>query len=153
MPRCIGTCFRFYKQMPRNIGTCFRFYTQMRVEKTHKAFAYRIYSHFTQQCCTFPFLPKNISTKCIWCNRDFFRIFGLKSSITLSVTFASIEQIWIPFPHFSVAALNIPSRRQNKDTGSKWLNQNKYTQQSLNANKDNWSIKKVFSIWLSESAG
>ena len=28
------------------IGTCFRFYTQMRVQK--KAFAYRIYSHFTQ---------------------------------------------------------------------------------------------------------
>ena len=33
-----------------NTGTCFRFYMQMRVEKTHKAFAYRIYSHFTQQC-------------------------------------------------------------------------------------------------------
>ena len=32
------------------VGTCFRFYTQMRVEKTNKAFAYRIYSHFTQQC-------------------------------------------------------------------------------------------------------
>ena len=35
--------------MPRYIGTCFRFHTQMRVEKK-KAFAYRIYSHFTQQC-------------------------------------------------------------------------------------------------------
>ena len=34
------------------IGTCFRFYTEMRVEKTNKAFAYRIYSHFTQQCVT-----------------------------------------------------------------------------------------------------
>ena len=56
------------------------------------------------------------------CNRDFFRIFGLKSSITLSVTFASIEQIWIPFPHFSVAALNISSRRQNKDPGSRCSN-------------------------------
>ena len=33
------------------IGTCFRFYTQMRVEKK-KAFAYRIYSQFTQQCGT-----------------------------------------------------------------------------------------------------
>ena len=32
------------------IGTCFRFYTQMRVQKNSKAFAYRIYSHFTQQC-------------------------------------------------------------------------------------------------------
>ena len=32
------------------IGTCFRFYTQMRVQKKTKAFAYRIYSHFTQQC-------------------------------------------------------------------------------------------------------
>ena len=32
------------------IGTCFRFYTQMRVQKNNKAFAYRIYSHFTQQC-------------------------------------------------------------------------------------------------------
>ena len=32
-----------------NIGTCFRFYMQMRVEKKTKAFAYRIYSHFTQQ--------------------------------------------------------------------------------------------------------
>ena len=35
--------------MPRYKGTCFRFYTQRRVEK-NKAFAYRIYSHFTQQC-------------------------------------------------------------------------------------------------------
>ena len=32
-----------------SIGTCFRFYTQKRVEKKTKAFAYRIYSHFTQQ--------------------------------------------------------------------------------------------------------
>ena len=32
------------------IGTCFRFYTQMQVQKNNKAFAYRIYSHFTQQC-------------------------------------------------------------------------------------------------------
>ena len=48
MPRYIGTFFRFYKQMPKYIGTCFRFYTQMQVEK--KAFAYRIYGHFTQQC-------------------------------------------------------------------------------------------------------
>ena len=48
MPRYIGTFFRFYKQMPKYIGTCFRFYTQMQVEK--KAFAYRIFSHFTQQC-------------------------------------------------------------------------------------------------------
>ena len=32
------------------IGTCFRFYTQLRVQKQNKAFAYRIYSHFTQQC-------------------------------------------------------------------------------------------------------
>ena len=36
--------------MPRHIGTCFRFYTQMRMEKKTKAFAYRIYSHFTKQC-------------------------------------------------------------------------------------------------------
>ena len=35
------------------IGTCFRFYTQMRVQKQNKAFAYRIYSHFTQQCSHF----------------------------------------------------------------------------------------------------
>ena len=41
----IGTCFRFYMWMP-----CFRFYTQMRVEINNKAFAYKIYSHFTQQC-------------------------------------------------------------------------------------------------------
>ena len=33
------------------IGTCFRFYTQMRVQKKkNKSFAYRIYSHFSQQC-------------------------------------------------------------------------------------------------------
>ena len=32
------------------IGTCCRFYTHMQVQKKHKAFAYRIYSHFTQQC-------------------------------------------------------------------------------------------------------
>ena len=37
-------------QMPRHIGTCFRFYTQMQVEKKTKAFAYKIYSHFTQHC-------------------------------------------------------------------------------------------------------
>ena len=36
-----------------NIGTCFRFYMQMQVEKTNKAFAYKIYSHFTQQCGLF----------------------------------------------------------------------------------------------------
>ena len=46
----IGTCFIFYMQMSRYICTWFRFYTQMRVEKPPKAFAYRIYSHFTQQC-------------------------------------------------------------------------------------------------------
>ena len=39
--------------MPRCIDTCFRFYTQMRVEKKHKTFAYKIYSHFTQQCNCF----------------------------------------------------------------------------------------------------
>ena len=39
------------------IGTCFRFYTQMRVEKRNKAFAYRIYSHFTQQCIFSNFIP------------------------------------------------------------------------------------------------
>ena len=39
--------------MPRHIGTCFRFYTQMRVEKKNKAFAYKIYSHFTQQCTAY----------------------------------------------------------------------------------------------------
>ena len=33
-----------------DIRTCFRFYTQMQVEKNNKAFAYKIYSHFTQQC-------------------------------------------------------------------------------------------------------
>ena len=32
------------------IGTCFRFYMQMRVENNNKTFAYRIYSHLTQQC-------------------------------------------------------------------------------------------------------
>jgi hypothetical protein len=31
----------------REVNTCFRFYEQMKVEKN--AFAYRIYSHFTQQ--------------------------------------------------------------------------------------------------------
>ena len=33
-----------------HIGTCFRFYSQKRVEKKTKVFAYKIYSHFTQQC-------------------------------------------------------------------------------------------------------
>ena len=50
MPIYIGTCFRFLYANALYIGTCFRFYTQMRVEKKDKAFAYRIYSHFTQQC-------------------------------------------------------------------------------------------------------
>ena len=50
MPIPIGICFRFYTQMLIYIGTCFSFYAQMRVEKKPKAFAYRIYSHFTQQC-------------------------------------------------------------------------------------------------------
>ena len=39
-----------FKANACNIGTCFRFYTQMQVENNNKAFAYRIYSHFTQQC-------------------------------------------------------------------------------------------------------
>ena len=46
----IVTFFIFYMQMSRYLGTCFRFYTQMRVENPPKAFAYRIYSNFTQQC-------------------------------------------------------------------------------------------------------
>ena len=33
-----------------SIGTCFKFYTEMRVDQKNKAFAYRSYSHFTQQC-------------------------------------------------------------------------------------------------------
>ena len=76
-------------------------------------------------------------------NRDFFRIFGLKSSITLSVTFASIEQIWIPFPHFSVAALNISTRRQNKDPGS-WILMVKYRvyQSELVETKWLWGIER-----------
>ena len=56
-----------------SIGTCFRFYTQMRVEKTHKAFAYRIYSHFTQQCylrkidnTTQPNFSSIYSLSCYW---------------------------------------------------------------------------------------
>ena len=36
--------------MPRYIGTWFTFYSQIGVENKNKAFAYRIYSHFTQQC-------------------------------------------------------------------------------------------------------
>ena len=77
------------------------------------------------------------------CNSDFFRIFGLKSSITLSVTFASIEQIWIPFPHFSVAALNISTRRQNKDPGS-WILMVKYRvyQSELVETKWLWGIER-----------
>ena len=48
--------------MPRHIGTCFRFYMQMWVENNNKAFAYRIYSHFTQQCTCKrkPSAPTNI---------------------------------------------------------------------------------------------
>ena len=39
-----------------DIRTCFRFHMQMRVEKKPNAFAYRIYSHFTQQCMLRPYL-------------------------------------------------------------------------------------------------
>ena len=52
--------------MPRHIGTCFRFYTQMRVEKKHKAFAYRVpigdYNYL--QCETALGPTKNISSHC-----------------------------------------------------------------------------------------
>ena len=53
----IGTFIRFYMQSSLhskanacNIGTFIRFYIQMRVQKKNKAFAYRFYRPFTQQC-------------------------------------------------------------------------------------------------------
>ena len=48
-----------------HIHNCFRFYTQMRVEKKNKAFAYRIYSHCTQQCvATENYRARQISFRC-----------------------------------------------------------------------------------------
>ena len=53
----IGTFIRFYMQSSLhskanacNIGTFIRFYIQMRVQIKNKAFAYRFYRPFTQQC-------------------------------------------------------------------------------------------------------
>ena len=43
MPRHIGRhLFYILYENALYIGTCFRFYTQMQVEKTNKAFAYRV---------------------------------------------------------------------------------------------------------------
>ena len=59
----IGTFIRFYMQSTLhskanacNIGTIIRFYIQMRVQKNNKAFAYRFYRPFTQQCLAKIFL-------------------------------------------------------------------------------------------------
>ena len=56
----IGTFIRFYMQSSLhskanacNIGTFIRFYIQMRVQIKNKAFAYRFYRPFTQQCIIF----------------------------------------------------------------------------------------------------
>ena len=53
----IGTFITFYMQSSLyskanacNIGTFIRFYIQMRVQIKNKAFAYRFYRPFTQQC-------------------------------------------------------------------------------------------------------
>ena len=53
----IGTFISFYMQRSLhskanacNIGTFIRFYIQMRVQIKNKAFAYRFYRPFTQQC-------------------------------------------------------------------------------------------------------
>ena len=53
----IGTFIRFYMQSSLhskanacNIGTFIRFYIQMQVQIENKAFAYRFYRPFTQQC-------------------------------------------------------------------------------------------------------
>jgi hypothetical protein len=53
----IGTFIRFYMQSSLhskanacNIGTFIRFYIQMQVQIKNKAFAYRFYRPFTQQC-------------------------------------------------------------------------------------------------------
>ena len=61
----IGTFIRFYMQSSLhskanacNIGTFIRFYIQMRVQIKNKAFAYRFYRPFTQQCIT-PYLLIN----------------------------------------------------------------------------------------------
>ena len=49
MPIHIGTCFRFYTQMLYIQAIVLDFIRKCRWKK-NKAFAYRIYSHFTQQC-------------------------------------------------------------------------------------------------------
>ena len=56
----IGTFIRFYMQSSLhskanacNIGTFIRFYIQMQVQIKNKAFAYRFYRPFTQQCTFF----------------------------------------------------------------------------------------------------
>ena len=61
----IGTFIRFYMQSSLhskanacNIGTFIRFYIQMRVQIKNKAFAYRFYRPFTQQCSSQSFVPK-----------------------------------------------------------------------------------------------
>ena len=53
MPRCIGTCFGFYKQLLHIYALVVDFFANAGGKKT-KAFAYRIYSHFTQQCMKTP---------------------------------------------------------------------------------------------------
>ena len=47
----IGTCFRFYMQMRLDIqALVLDFIRKCGWKKKNKAFAYRIYSHLTQQC-------------------------------------------------------------------------------------------------------
>ena len=67
----IGTFIRFYMQSTLhskanacNIGTFIRFYIQMRVQKNNKAFAYRFYRPFTQQC-TFTIIFHKNSLGCL----------------------------------------------------------------------------------------
>ena len=80
----IGTFIRFYMQSSLhskanacNIGTFIRFYIQMRVQIKNKAFAYRFYRPFTQQC-RYSSTPK---TKIIFQIQMFARIGDLMSII------------------------------------------------------------------------
>ena len=77
----IGTFITFYMQSSLyskanacNIGTFIRFYIQMRVQIKNKAFAYRFYRPFTQQCSLLPIFTLSnyiffcLLKRCILCS-------------------------------------------------------------------------------------
>ena len=86
----IGTFIRFYMQSTLhskanacNIGTFIRFYIQMRVQIKNKAFAYRFYRPFTQQCLVWmPFTHPKSEADQTQSSHDLNQLCGLNTATT-----------------------------------------------------------------------